>query len=76
MRMVLTEKEKLESVKTFVYWTEGRDIMDTCFTLNYGYEAPLPWPQVLYHNMCIWISSDLMTFHKTKQVRMRLVDED
>ena len=45
-RMVLLEKEKLEFVKTFVYWTEGRDVMDSCFTLNFGYEAPLPWPQV------------------------------
>ena len=45
-RMVLLEKEKLEFVKTFVYFNEGRDIMDSCFTLNFGYEAPLPWPQV------------------------------
>ena len=44
--MVLLEKEKLKFVKTFVYWTEGRDVMDSCFTLNFGYEAPLPWPQV------------------------------
>ena len=77
LRMVLLEKEKLEFVKTSVFWIEGRDIMDTCFTLNYGYEAPLPWPQVLSHNMCtLWISPDLMTFDKTKQVRMRLADED
>ena len=45
-RMVLLEKEKFEFVKTFVYWTEERDVMDSCFTLNFGYEAPLPWPQV------------------------------
>ena len=77
LRIVLLEKEKLEFVKTSVFWIEGRDIMDTCFTLNYGYEAPLPWPQVLSHNMCtLWISPDLMTFDKTKQVRMRLADDD
>ena len=51
LRMVLLEKEKLEFVKTSVFWIEGRDKMDSCFTLNYGYEAPLPWPQVLSHNI-------------------------
>ena len=66
----------MEFVKTSAYWIEGRDIMDTCFTLNYGYEAPLPWPQVLSHDMCIQrISIDLITFD-IKQVRMRLADED
>ena len=25
------------------------DIMHTCFILNFGYEAPLPWPQVYIH---------------------------
>ena len=68
--MVLPEKEKFEFVKTSVFWIEGRDIIDSCFTLNYGYEAPLPWPQVLFDNMCmciiLWISPDLMTLiHQT-----------
>ena len=43
---VLPETEKLEFLKTSVFWIEGKDIMDTCFVLNFGYEAPLPWPQV------------------------------
>ena len=43
---VLTDLEKLEFVKTLVSWISNKDIMDTCFILNFGYEAPLPWPQV------------------------------
>ena len=46
LRRFLTDDEKLEFVKTSVSWISGKDIMDTCFVLNYGYEAPLPWPQV------------------------------
>ena len=46
MRRVLLNDEKLEFVKTSVSWIQGKDIMDTCFILNYGFEAPLPWPQV------------------------------
>ena len=42
----LKNEEKLEFVRTSVSWISGKDIMDTCFVLNYGYEAPLPWPQV------------------------------
>ena len=45
----LPDAEKLEFVKTSVSWIEGKDIMDTCFVLNFGYEFPLPWPQVLVH---------------------------
>ena len=45
-KTVLTEKEKLDFVKTSVFWIEGKDIMDTCFVLNFGYDGPLPWPQV------------------------------
>ena len=37
----------MEFVSKSVHWINGQDIMDTCFVLNYGYEAPLPWPQVL-----------------------------
>ena len=48
-RTVLTENEKFDFVKTSVSWIEGKDIMDTCFVLNFGYEAPLPWPQVSSH---------------------------
>ena len=43
--MVLTDEEILEFVETSATWIEGRNIKD-CFTLNFGYEAPLPWPQV------------------------------
>ena len=43
---VLPEAEKMEFLKTSVTWIEGKDIMDSCFVLNFGYEAPLPWPQV------------------------------
>ena len=43
---VLPDTEKLEFVSKSVSWIEGRDISDSCFILNFGYEAPLPWPQV------------------------------
>ena len=45
-RIVLTEDEKFDFVKTSVSWIEGEDIMDKCFVLNFGYNAPVPWPQV------------------------------
>ena len=44
--MVLTNGEKLEFVKNSVSWISSKDILNTCFIINYGYEAPLPWPQV------------------------------
>ena len=44
--MILSDEEKLKFVNTSGSWIEGKDIMDTCFLLNFGYEAPLPWPQV------------------------------
>ena len=44
--MILPDEEKLEFVKTSVSLIEVKDIIDTCFILNFGYEAPLPWPQV------------------------------
>ena len=43
---VLPDTEKLEFVSKSVFWIQGHDIMDSCFILNFGYEAPLPWPQV------------------------------
>ena len=43
---VLSIEEKIEFVKTSVSWIKGKSIMDTCFILNFGFEAPLPWPQV------------------------------
>ena len=52
---VLLDTEKLEFVSKTVSWIQGHDIMDTCFILNFGYEAPLPWPQVLPHNIYIYL---------------------
>ena len=43
---ILLEGEKLEFVKTSVSWIAGKNTMDSCFILNFGYSAPLPWPQV------------------------------
>ena len=43
---VLLDTEKMEFVSNSVSWIEGKDIMDSCFILNFGYEAVLPWPQV------------------------------
>ena len=45
-RKFLPFKEKLEFVKKSVHWIEGKDIMDSCFILNFGFVTPLPWPQV------------------------------
>ena len=49
-RKILTENEKFDFVRTSVSWIEGKDIMDTCFVLNFGYEDPVPWPQVINTN--------------------------
>ena len=46
LRRVLTDVEKLEFIKTTVSWISSQEKMNTCFILNFGYEAPLPWPQV------------------------------
>ena len=43
----LMNEEKFEFVSKSVHWIQGQNIVGTCFVLNYGYEAPLPWPQVL-----------------------------
>ena len=71
LRRFLTDDEKLEFVKTSVSWISGKDIMDTCFVLNYGYEAPLPWPQV---SICDSVTR-ISYFIRTIQVRMKLDDE-
>ena len=47
LAMALLDGEKFEFVANSVSWIEGRNIMDSCFTLNFGYDAPLPWPQVI-----------------------------
>ena len=46
MGRILSNEEKFEFVKTSVSWISSKDIIDFCFILNFGYEAPLPWPQV------------------------------
>ena len=43
---VLSIEEKFEFIRTTVSWIEGKDIIDTCFVLNFGHDASLPWPQV------------------------------
>ena len=58
LRRVLSDEEKLEFVKTFTSWIEERDIMDTCFILNFGYDSPLPWPQVLSRYLICIFSKD------------------
>ena len=42
----LSDAEKLQFVSKSVFWIQGKDTMDSCFILNFGYEASLPWPQV------------------------------
>ena len=46
LRRALSDAEKLEFVSKSVSWIQGKDTMDRCFILNFGYEAALPWPQV------------------------------
>ena len=58
---VLPDTEKLEFVRISVSWIQGQDIMDSCFVLNFGYQAPLPWPQV-YSHVKLNLSADLMIF--------------
>ena len=67
MMRVLPRAEKLEFVRRSVHWIQGQDIMDTCFILNYGYEASLPWPQVQIYIGLIW---EFHNFHP--KVSMRL----
>ena len=45
-RRILDGAEKIEFVRTAVAWISDKDIVDTCFVLNFGYDDPLPWPQV------------------------------
>ncbi len=49
LRRALSDAEKLEFVSKSVSWIQGKDTMDRCFILNFGYEAALPWPQVSIH---------------------------
>ena len=49
LRRALSDTEKLQFVSKSVFWIQGKDTMDSCFILNFGYEASLPWPQVRIH---------------------------
>ena len=57
---VMPELEKLDFLKTSVSWIEGKDIIDTCFVLNFGYEFPLPWPQVLIRKQVVLLQSQAL----------------
>ena len=67
-RRVITTREKLKFIKTLVSWIRSKDILNSCFILNYGYEAPLPWPQVNLFYI------EQMNIEK-KQVRLNLDNE-
>ena len=77
LRRVLTTEEKLEFVKTSVSWISSQDIMDTCFILNFGYEAPLPWPQVNISLMYVLINFNKQVWMKSQEIGegLRLVPE-
>ena len=45
--------ETFEFIRSTVAWISGKDNMDKCFVLNFGYEAPIPWPQVQIYNTCL-----------------------
>ena len=64
-RIILTEDEKFDFVKTSVSWIEGEDIMNKCFVLNFGYNAPVPWPQVGNPNIIDLYSISKDLNHKT-----------
>ena len=49
LRRALSDSEKLQFVSKSVFWIQGKDTMDSCFILNFGFEASLPWPQVRIH---------------------------
>jgi len=59
-RTVLTEDEKFVFVKTSVSWIEGEDIMNKCFVLNFGYNDPVPWPQVVNANIFLKILNSIL----------------
>ena len=42
----LTSEEQFLFIRKTFSWIHGHDIIDTCIVQNFGFEAPLPWPQV------------------------------
>ena len=73
LKRTITDAEKIEFVSKSVSWIEGRNIMDSCFILNFGYRASLPWPQV---NLSLRLSKNSILINFNKKVWMRLDDED
>ena len=47
IRTVLTDDEKFAFIAKVASWIEGWDLIDSCLVLNFGFESPVPWPQVL-----------------------------
>ena len=44
--------------------------MDSCFVLNFGYETPLPWPQVLSD-----FNPNSLNSMKNKYVKVRMTQD-
>lgn len=42
----LTGEEQFLFIRKAFSWIHGHDIIDTCIVLNFGFDSPLPWPQV------------------------------
>ena len=47
----IPSSEKLDLIRISVNWIQNKDIMDSCFILNFGYEASLSWPQVQVNDL-------------------------
>ena len=45
----MSKEEQFSFVRAYSAWIKGKDIVDTCFVLNFGYTDQLPWPQVNYN---------------------------
>ena len=45
-----SDEEKIGICKNSL-WIQGEDTMDSCFIINFGFDPPLPWPQVLSRHM-------------------------
>ncbi len=44
----ISKEERFSFVRASSAWIKGKDIVDACFVLNFGYSDQLPWPQVNY----------------------------
>ena len=45
-KIPLTSEEQSLFIRKTFSWIHGHDIIDTCIVLNFGFDSPLPWPQV------------------------------